>query len=252
MSPAHCDKNPSDFQGRGTAFIATKPRPTSRVALRQKTVRLPGIRQLDIATSRPTSRDSTWEHRKNGHFLNCGEQTNDVRVVASHGVQGLEQWEDGGLVTMASRHRGEGSRGTTAPPPSTNQDVVVEHVLLSHHSVAAEPVPPIDHKIIIISHEMPAYPRRRYHCGPRERTDPGHERSHCYGPHTGSASYSANPAVIPFGARELGKLPIAGFRLRVSPVQLHPVRRTDVHPEVPMVIGQPTSSSPGGLASTDK
>jgi hypothetical protein len=104
MSPAHCDKNPSDFQGRGTAFIATKPRPTSRVALRQKTVRLPGIRQLDIATSRPTSRDSTWEHRKNGHFLNCGEQTNDVRVVASHGVQGLEHWEDGGHVATAATH----------------------------------------------------------------------------------------------------------------------------------------------------
>jgi hypothetical protein len=100
MSPAHCDKNPSDFQGRGTAFIATKPRPTSRVALRQKTVRLPGIRQLDIATSRPTSRASIWKHRKNGHFLNCGEQINGVLLVASHGVQGLERWEDDGHVAM--------------------------------------------------------------------------------------------------------------------------------------------------------
>ena len=85
MSPAHCDKNPSDFQVHGAAFIATKPRPLSRDALRQKTVLFPGIRQLDIATSRPPSGDSTWQHRKNGHFLNCGEQTNDVRVVASHG-----------------------------------------------------------------------------------------------------------------------------------------------------------------------
>jgi hypothetical protein len=104
MSPAHCDKNPSDFQVHGAAFIATKPRPLSRDVLRQKTVRLPGIRQLDIATSRPTSRDSTWEHRKNGHFLNCGEQTNDVRVVASHGVQGLDPWKDGGHVAMAATH----------------------------------------------------------------------------------------------------------------------------------------------------
>jgi hypothetical protein len=134
MSPAHCDKNPSDFQGRGTAFIATKPRPTSRVALRQKTVRLPGIRQLDIATSRPTSRDSTWEHRKNGHFLNCGEQTNDVRVVASHGVQGLEHWEDGGHVAMVSLHNQMSqqqptSERTGTPPTSTEQDVVVEPAL---------------------------------------------------------------------------------------------------------------------------
>jgi hypothetical protein len=134
MSPAHCDKNPSDFQGRGTAFIATKPRPTSRVVLRQKTVRLPGIRQLDIATSRPTSRDSTWEHRKNGHFLNCGEQTNDVRVVASHGVQGLEQWEDGGHVAMVSLHNEMSqqqptSERTGTPPTSTEQDVVVEPAL---------------------------------------------------------------------------------------------------------------------------
>jgi len=134
MSPAHCDKNPSDFQGRGTAFIATKPRPPSRVALRQKTVRLPGIRQLDIATSRPTSRDSTWEHRKNGHFLNCGEQTNGVRVVASHGVQGLEQWEDGGHVAMVSLHNEMSqqqptSERTGTPPTSTEQDVVVEPAL---------------------------------------------------------------------------------------------------------------------------
>jgi hypothetical protein len=104
MSPVHRDRKPSDFQVHGTAFIATKTRPTSRDASRQKTVRLPGIRHRDIATSRPTSGDSTWQHRKNGHFLNCGEQINGVRVVASHGVQGFEPWSDGGHVAMAATH----------------------------------------------------------------------------------------------------------------------------------------------------
>jgi len=102
MSPAHCDKNPSDFQVHGAAFIATKPRPLSRDVLRQKTVRLPGIRQLDIATSRPTSGDSTWQHRKNGHFLNCGQQINGVLLVASHGVQASNT---GRTVVMSQRQQ---------------------------------------------------------------------------------------------------------------------------------------------------
>jgi len=112
MSPVHRDKKPSDFQVHGTAFIATKTRPTSRDASRQKTVRLPGIRHRDIATSRPTSGDSTWQHRKNGHFLNCGEQINGVLLVASHGVQASNTGEDGGHVAMAATH---GLSGETVP-----------------------------------------------------------------------------------------------------------------------------------------
>jgi hypothetical protein len=111
MSPVHRDKKPSDFQGRGMTFIATKSRPTSRDASRQKTVRLPGIRHRDIATSRPTSGDSTWQHRKNGHFLNCGEQINGVLLVASHGVQASNAGEDGGHVAMAARKSLRGENG---------------------------------------------------------------------------------------------------------------------------------------------
>jgi hypothetical protein len=44
---------------------------------------------------------------KNGHFLNCGEQINGVRVVASHGVQPRYWKSDNGLVAMVSHHNEE-------------------------------------------------------------------------------------------------------------------------------------------------
>jgi hypothetical protein len=57
-----------------------------------------------------------------------------VRVVASHGVQGLEHWEDGGHVAMVSLHNEMSqqqptSERTGTPPTSIEQDVVVEPAL---------------------------------------------------------------------------------------------------------------------------
>jgi hypothetical protein len=204
MSPAHCRKIPSDFQGRDAAFIAAKPRPTSRDALPQKPVRLPGIRHCRIAASRPTFEDSTHQLNRNGHFLNCGEQINSVRVVASHGVQTIEQSSDGGHVAMSG-------------------DVVVERPIAPPRCVAAEPGSLSRYSSNITT--VPLRTARPYR--------PGYERSPCYRPQSAPPTYAANSAVILFGARELGERPGSyPFQCSGSLSSSHhaAVHGTDIHP----------------------